>query len=57
MDDLAVHNVSLHEQDGQNQDISDYIKFIFSSDSRIQRWKEDDKKLAKDTLLKGARGM
>ena len=55
--DLAVHNVSIHEQDGQNQDISNYIKFIFSSDSRIQRWTEEDKQLAKDTLLNGARGM
>jgi hypothetical protein len=57
MEDLADHNVSLHEQDGQNQDISDYIEFVFSSDSRIKRWKEENKKLAKDTLLKGARGM
>ena len=57
MQDLAVYNVSLHEQDGQNQDISDYIKSVFSSDSRIRRWKEEDKKLAKDTLLRGARGM
>jgi hypothetical protein len=47
--DLAVHNVSLHEQVGQNQDIFDYIEFIFSSDPQIQRWKEEDKQLAKDT--------
>jgi hypothetical protein len=57
MEDLAVHNVSLHEQDGQNQDIFDYIKSIFSSDSRIQRWTEEDRQLAEDTLLRGARGM
>ena len=59
MKDLAVHNVSLHEQDGQNQDIFDYIEFIFSSDrpGHIQRWKEEDRQLAKDTLLNGARGM
>ena len=57
MEDLAVHNVSLHEQVGQNQDISDYIKFVFSSDQHIQQWKEEDKELAKDTLLMGARGM
>ena len=55
--DLAVHNVSLHEQVGQNQDIFKYIEFIFSSDQHIQRWKEEDKQLAKDTLLRGARGM
>jgi hypothetical protein len=57
LQDLAVHNVSLHEQVGQNQDISNYIKFIFSSDRHILRWKEEDRQLAKDTLLRGARGM
>jgi hypothetical protein len=57
MEDLADQNVSLHEQDGQNQDIFDYIKFIFSSDRHIRRWKEEDKQLAKDTLLRRARGM
>ena len=55
--DLTVHNVSLHEQDGQNRDISDYIKFVFSSDPQIQRWTEEDNQLAKNTLLNGARGM
>jgi hypothetical protein len=57
MEDLAVHNVSLHEQVGHNQDIFDYIRSIFSSDSRIQRWTEEDRQLAEDTLLRGARGM
>jgi hypothetical protein len=57
MQALAVHNVSLHEQVGQNQDIFDYIKSIFSSDSRIQRWTEEDRQMAKDTLLRRARGM
>ena len=57
MKDLADHNVSLHNQVGQNRDISKYIKFIFSSDPQIQRWTEKDKKLAKDTLLRRARGM
>ena len=54
---LAVHKVPLHEQDGQKQDISNYIKSIFSSDLKIRRWTEEDRKLAEDTLLRGARGM
>jgi hypothetical protein len=54
---LAVHKVSLHEQDGQKQDISDYIESIFTSDRKIQQWKEEDKELVKGTLLRGARGM
>jgi hypothetical protein len=57
MKGLAVHKVSLQEQDGQKQEISDYIKSIFSSDLNIQRWTEEDKKLAKGTLLDRARGM
>jgi hypothetical protein len=57
IEDLADHNVPLHEQVGQNQDISDYINFIFSSDRHIQRWKEADRQLAKDALLRRARGM
>jgi hypothetical protein len=57
MEVLAVHKVSLHEQEGQKQDISDYIESIFSSDPKIQQWREEDKELAKDTLLTGARGM
>jgi hypothetical protein len=57
MENLAVHSVSLHEQVGQNRDISNYIKFVFSSDRRIQRWTEENRQLAKDILLRGAHGM
>jgi hypothetical protein len=57
MEYIAVYKVSLHEQVEQNQDISDYIKFIFSEDLKIQQWEEEDKQLAMDTLLRGARGM
>ena len=57
MEDLAVHSVSLHGQAGQNRDISNYIKSVFSSDQRMRRWKEEDKQLAEDTLLREARGM
>jgi NACHT domain len=57
MEVLAVRNVSLHEQVGQKQDISNYIESIFSSNRNIQRWREEDKQFAKDKLLSGARGM
>ena len=57
MEVLADHNVSLYEQSGQNQDISDYIEFIFSSDRQLKRWKEEDRQFAKEALLRGAQGM
>ena len=54
---LAVHNVSLHEQAGQNQDILDYIESVVSTDLKIRRWREEDRQLVMTTLLKRACGM
>jgi hypothetical protein len=54
---LAVHNVSLHEQAGQNQDISDYIKSVISSDPKTRRWREEDRQLVIRTLIEKAGGM
>jgi len=53
----AVHNVPLHEQDGQNQDIADYINDSVRSDPRMRRWREEDKQLVIETLTKKAGGM
>lgn len=49
--------ISLHEEDGQKEDIADYIKFIVYSDKKIMRWREEDKELLNETLLNGAHGM
>ena len=54
---LAVHNVSLHEQAGKFQDISDYIKSVVYSDPKMRRWREDDKQLVTKILTKKAGGM
>ena len=57
LEDLAVHKVSLHEQDGQNRDISDYIKSVVYSDFKMRRWREEDKQLVIKTLTEKAGGM
>ena len=57
MEGLAVHNVSLHEQAGQTQDILAYIESVASSDPKIRRWREEDRQLVMTTLMKRARGM
>jgi hypothetical protein len=54
---LALHNVSLHEQAGQNQDISDYIKSVICSDPKTRRWREEDMRLVIKILTKKAGGM
>ena len=53
---LADHNVSLHEQAGQNQDISEYIKSFISSDRQMRRLREEDRQLAIKTLIEKAGG-
>ena len=42
LEGLAVlHEVALHEQAGQNQDIFDYIEYLVSSDAWTWRYRED----------------
>jgi hypothetical protein len=57
LEPLAVHKVSLHEQAGQNQDISNYIKSVVYSDPKMRRWREEDKQLVIKTLTEKAGGM
>jgi hypothetical protein len=54
---FAVHNLSLHNQAGQNRDISEYIKSAIYSDPKMQRWREEDKQLVIKTLTEKAGGM
>jgi len=54
---LATHNVPLHEQMGQNQDIADYIMSFVHSDLRMRRWRVEDRQLVIETLLEKTRGM
>ena len=49
--------ISLHNQSGQKGDIVDYISSVVQSDKKMQRWREEDKKLVIDTLSERADGM
>jgi hypothetical protein len=54
---LAFHSVSLHDEDGQAQDISEYIKFVVTSDPKIRSWRKTDKELVIEVLTGKADGM
>ena len=49
--------VSLHEQTGQKKDIVEYVSSVVSSDSKMRRWREEDKRLVIETLSERADGM
>jgi len=54
---LAFRSVSLHGENGQVQDIEDYIKFVVSTDVYMKKWRKEDKELVIEVLMKKASGM
>ena len=57
LDPLAFRSVSLHGENGQIQDIVEYIKFQVRTDSKMRLWRTADKELVIDVLTKRANGM
>jgi hypothetical protein len=49
--------ISLHDEEGQKKDISDYVRSVVYSDSKMMRWREQDKELVIETLSDRANGM
>ena len=54
---LALHQVSLHNEDGQKQAIIDYITYVVDSDENMQRWRKEDRDQVIKTLSEKADGM
>jgi hypothetical protein len=58
LEPLASHIVCLHDQDGQKEAISDYVKFVVHhSHQWMKKWRAEDKQLVIHTLLQKADGM
>ena len=56
---LASHSVSLHDEVGQKNDITDYIKSVVYSEGNtmMKKWRADEKNLVIETLSERADGM
>jgi predicted small metal-binding protein len=54
---LASHAVSLHGEDGQKEDIVNYIKWFINSDPKARKWRKEDKELVFEKLSERAEGM
>jgi len=54
---LTSLRVLLHNQTGQKKDIADYVSSMVSSDPKMRRWREKDRKLVIETLTERADGM
>ena len=54
---LAFRSVSLHGENGQIQDIAEYIAFQVRTDVKMRVWRTADKELVIDVLTERANGM
>jgi hypothetical protein len=49
--------VALHEEGGQREDISNFVRSFVYADKAMRRWKKEDKELVINTLSERASGM
>ncbi|KAH9177215.1 hypothetical protein EDB89DRAFT_2090506, partial [Lactarius sanguifluus] len=52
---IAVNTISLHDENRRN--IADYVSSVVSSDERVMKWRDEDKKLVVEQLSERADGM
>jgi hypothetical protein len=57
LEPLTSLRVSLHDQTGQKKDILKYVSSVVNSDAKMQKWREEDKKMVIETLSERADGM
>ena len=57
LEPLAFHSVSLHGEDGQIEDIDNYIRSVVNEDPKIRRWKAADRELVINVLISKSDGM
>ncbi|KAI9447263.1 hypothetical protein BJY52DRAFT_361263 [Lactarius psammicola] len=54
---LAYSSVSLHNESGQQKDISDYVHTVVHTDRKMRKWRAEEKKLVVEELSNKADGM
>jgi hypothetical protein len=57
LDRSEVRTICLHDEEGQKQDILDYIRSVIHTDPMTQQWKAEVKELAIEVLSQKANGM
>jgi len=57
LEPLTSNRICLHDQIGQKKDIVDYVNYMVYSDRKMQRWREEDKKVVIEVLSERADGM
>src|ERR1700761_5171731 len=57
LEPLAYNAVSLHDECGQQRDISIYVRNVVYSDKKMRKWRDEEKELVIEELSNKADGM
>jgi len=57
LEPLTFRSVSLHDEQGQKEDIENYIKSVVNTNRNTRRWRLEDKQLVINVLTERADGM
>ena len=57
LEPLTVRSVSLHDEQGQKEDIENYIKSVVNTNRSMRRWRPEHRQLVIDVLTDRADGM
>ena len=57
LEPLAPHAFSLHDEEGQKDNIINYIKSVVGSDEKMQKWSQEVRELVIHSLSEKAMGM
>ena len=57
LEPLAFRSVSLHDEQGQKEDIENYIKSVVNTNRNMRRWRPEHRQLVIDVLTERADGM
>jgi hypothetical protein len=57
LESLAFSAISLHDESGQQKDISDYVRKVVYSDRKVRKWRDGERKMVVEELSKKADGI
>jgi hypothetical protein len=57
LEPLTFRSISIHDENGQKEDIENYIRSVVNTDPKNRKWKQEDKELVIKVLTERADGM
>jgi hypothetical protein len=57
LEPLTFRSISIHNENGQIEDIENYIRSVVNTDAQLRKWTKETKQMVIDVLIERADGM